>query len=260
MKQNSKIRILTHAIYMILFYSFAGICVSSVAAFFSAELYQSHYVLWTFFAALITIPFCLMQMRRDGLLDREKQGGLKSISFDGVLAVVVLSISACVALNYWIKMSGLMRLFHGYDKVEELIYGNSLLEECLAVVLAAPIVEELLFRGLVYGNFKKLWDRKGAMLASSLLFGLYHGNMVQFIYAFLIGLLLVYLYEVFGTIGAPILAHIVANGASVLMTECLDMSWIEKGSRMLLFTLVFTLTGVLSFTWIAWKQKGKLEK
>ena len=260
MQQHSKIRILTHAIYMILFYSFAGICVSSLAAFYSVEIYQKHYIIWTFLAALITIPFCLMQMKRDGLLEREKRLRIGDITFGNLLAVVVLSISVCIALNYWIKMMGLMKLFHGYDKVEQLIYGNSLVEELLSVVLAAPIVEELLFRGLVYGNLQKLWNQKGAMLASALLFGLYHGNVVQFIYAFIIGLLLVYIYEAFGTICAPILSHMIANGVSVFMTECLDMSWLEKGSKMLLFTLIFTLTGVLSFAWIARSKKGKLDK
>ncbi len=43
------------------------------------------------------------------------------------------------------------------------------------------------------------------------------------------------------------------------MTECLDMSWV-KGGRMLLFTLAFTLTGMLSLVWIARKRKRKLDK
>lgn len=259
MKEKSNIRILIHSVYMILFYSLVGICVSTAVSYYSVEMYQKHYILCTFFAALITIPFCLRQMKRDGFLAREKQFLRENISVSNFLAIVILSISACVALNYWIKMLGLMELFHGYDRVEKLIYGNSLLEEFLAVVLAAPIVEELLFRGLVFGNFKKLWNCRGAMLASALLFGLYHGNMLQFIYAFSIGLLLVYVYEVFGTICAPILSHIVANGASVLMTECLDMSWV-KGGMMFLFTLAFTLTGMLSLVWIARKRKRKLDK
>ena len=154
MKEKSNIRILIHSVYMILFYSLVGICVSTAVSYYSVEMYQKHYILCTFFAALITIPFCLRQMKCDGFLARERQFLRENVSVSNFLAIVILSISACVALNYWIKMLGLMELFHGYDRVEKLIYGNSLEilrsfgtagERCLHLLFYLVYITEICF-------------------------------------------------------------------------------------------------------------------
>ena len=65
-----------------------------------------------------------------------------------------------------------------------------------------------------------------AMLASAVSFGVYHGNLVQFVYAGLCGLLLAYLYEKFASLAAPILAHMTMNLTAVIMTEYSVFEWI----------------------------------
>lgn len=259
MKRETAAVLLVRAVYMTAVYLMAGVCVNTVAAMVSMEFYRAHLMLWTFFAALVTIPLCLWQMKREGFLKREvfwnseKRGRYAAGDW---LMMVLLSVSSCIAFNYWILLSGLPERFRGFDKVAEAIYGGNLLEELLAVAVAAPVVEELLFRGLAYNGFRKLWGRGTAMVVSALFFGVYHRNVLQGLYAFLIGLLLVYVYEAFGTIRASVLFHIAANTASVLMTECLDMGWLEKSiGNMFLFTVFFTLTGIASFLWIEWRRR-----
>ena len=82
----------------------------------------------------------------------------------------------------------------------------------LAGVAAAPIAEELFFRGYI---FKAYIAEKGvltAYLASSLIFGLVHGHVALLVAIFPMGLLLAHLYHRSGTILAPIIAHAVNNG------------------------------------------------
>lgn len=248
MKRESSLGILIRAVYMTVLYLLIGICVSSVAAMISMEYYEAHPMLWTFVSAVITIPLCLMQMKDEGYLAGE---GIQKIKQSDALEwayLIILSISSCIALNYWIAMSGLREMFQGFDEVAETIYGGNLLEEFLAVILAAPVVEELLFRGLVYRGFRRLWNQRTAMLAASLFFGIYHRNVLQAVYAFLIGILLIYVYETFETIAAPVVFHIAANAVSVLTTECLDMSWLlDNPMAELAFTVFFTGMGVLAF-------------
>ena len=64
MEQDSKVLIFIKAIFMAIFYSFMGICVATIVASVSMEGYREHPMLWTFLAALFTIPFCVMQLNR----------------------------------------------------------------------------------------------------------------------------------------------------------------------------------------------------
>lgn len=78
------------------------------------------------------------------------------------------------------------------------------------VVICAPIMEELLFR-------KTLIDRTAhfgegiSILFSGLVFGLFHGNLVQFGYAFLLGIFFGFIYIKTKNIVYPIILHMVIN-------------------------------------------------
>lgn len=57
--------------------------------------------------------------------------------------------------------------------------------------IAAPIVEEILFRGFIQRSLLP-FGKKFAVFGSALLFGMFHGNLIQTPYAFLVGLVLGY--------------------------------------------------------------------
>ena len=89
----------------------------------------------------------------------------------------------------------------------------------LWVGIVAPIAEELIFRGLI---FRRLLDdmRLGwAVGISAFLFGVYHGNVLQFLYAGVLGACFAYCYYRLGSLWAPILLHIGANSWSVILTK-----------------------------------------
>lgn len=240
------------AAYMPFVYMIVGILTASAAAVAAPGIYAAHPMLWTLISALLTIPLCIRQMKKNGYFQNEKpdRAGAKEWTLLGILAVAV-----CIALNYWIELSGLIKIFPGYRNASEILYGGSLIEELLAIALAAPLVEELLFRGLVYRGWKRLMDARMAFVLSAFFFGIYHRNVVQGLYAFLIGLFLVYVYELFETILAPIVFHATANLVSVLMTECLDMEWLKQDVRAeLAFTIAFTALG-LAAAWLLKKSK-----
>ncbi|WP_158218380.1 CPBP family intramembrane glutamic endopeptidase [Roseateles puraquae] len=65
----------------------------------------------------------------------------------------------------------------------------------LMVCVIAPLVEEMLFRGLILRSFLRQYPRGHAILGSALLFGAAHLNVYQFAAGTLIGLLLGWLYE-----------------------------------------------------------------
>ena len=78
------------------------------------------------------------------------------------------------------------------------------------VVLIAPTAEELLFRKLLTERIVK-YGELAAVLASGLFFGLFHGNLNQFSYAFLLGLFLGFIYVKTGKLGYTIGLHMAIN-------------------------------------------------
>lgn len=94
----------------------------------------------------------------------------------------------------------------------------------LFVVLLAPLVEELIFRKLFIDRLACYGDGC-AILFTSVLFGIAHGNFYQFFYTFLLGLLLGYLYTRTGKLRYPFLLHAVTNFlGSVAVLPVLDAS------------------------------------
>jgi hypothetical protein len=87
----------------------------------------------------------------------------------------------------------------------------------LAIVILAPIAEEIFFRGVVFNAFLREGGRRWAFIGSSLLFGAIHLSLVALIPIFLLGLALAWVYERTNNLLAPIAMHMVVNGASVLI-------------------------------------------
>lgn len=85
------------------------------------------------------------------------------------------------------------------------------LELLLSAAVFAPIAEELLFRGAVYGTLKRGFRPIVAVAASCALFGLMHQDPVWIIYAFLMGIGLTLVLDIYGTLMAPIILHIAFN-------------------------------------------------
>jgi membrane protease YdiL (CAAX protease family) len=86
-----------------------------------------------------------------------------------------------------------------------------------AAVIAAPLCEEVVFRGYFYPVMKKFAGMPAAVLCSALVFATAHGNLTALLPLFIFGCVLVFLYEKTGSLWAPIAAHFCFNGATVII-------------------------------------------
>jgi membrane protease YdiL (CAAX protease family) len=84
-----------------------------------------------------------------------------------------------------------------------------------AAVIAAPLCEEIVFRGYLYPVLKRFSGVWVAAFSSSLFFAAAHGNLMALLPLFIFGGLLVLLYEKTGSIWPPIAAHFCFNSATV---------------------------------------------
>lgn len=139
--------------------------------------------------------------------------------------------------------------------VDEMMNALPLSIELVCVCGLGPLCEELLFRGLLAGRLARYGQAPGAFV-SALLFGLYHANLEQFFYAFLLGLLLAYVYYRTGMLRFPVALHMVMNffGAVVpsvlpespLSDMALGVFWLV----MVVLGTVFLVRGRKKQTWL----------
>lgn len=114
-----------------------------------------------------------------------------------------------------------------------------------------PIAEELIFRGVIFQTLRK-YGRSFAILASALLFGIYHGNLPQGMFAFVIGVLFAYITAEY-SIYWSILIHIFNN---------INTIWINYGTVKLnltslvnLYDIIYALSFIVSAVYLYKNRK-----
>ncbi|NLL38709.1 MAG: CPBP family intramembrane metalloprotease [Clostridiales bacterium] len=97
-----------------------------------------------------------------------------------------------------------------FNPVDLLVSQSSFLFKILVMVILAPFIEELIFRKLIIDRIW-IYGEGIAVLLSGLMFGLYHGNLYQFFYAFALGAIFAYIYIRTGRLRYPVLLHMLIN-------------------------------------------------
>lgn len=125
--------------------------------------------------------------------------------------LVMATIGAVLGVNIFLELLGMTDKSAAYQAVVEDQYSALLPVGLICYGVITPIAEELLFRGIIYNKFKGYLKLLPSLVVSSALFGMYHGNTVQGIYAFVLGMLIAYLYEYFADFRVPVAVHMLAN-------------------------------------------------
>lgn len=103
-----------------------------------------------------------------------------------------------------------------FNQNNELIENANQAVSFITAVIMAPLFEEILCRGLILNTLRGAMPKWWAIVLSSAIFGIIHGNPIQFIYATALGILLGWLYTKFDSIYIPMLCHLVFNLMSMI--------------------------------------------
>ena len=106
------------------------------------------------------------------------------------------------------------QLMESYNQASQGLNTSLLWADLLSVAIFAPLVEELIFRGLVLSRLRKAMPAWLAVLLQGLVFGFVHGQLVWIVYATLFGLLLGYVRLRTDSLKASILLHMGFNLSS----------------------------------------------
>jgi membrane protease YdiL (CAAX protease family) len=128
---------------------------------------------------------------------------------------VVLGPLATLALSVTVSQIG--PEVESMKQVSDLVRGpGALLASLLALAVLAPIVEEIIFRGLLYGWIEGRWGWKAALPVSAIAFALAHFDPTYMILVLPLGVLFSWLRWRTGSLLPSIVAHMVNNGFAVL--------------------------------------------
>ncbi|MCM1282648.1 MAG: CPBP family intramembrane metalloprotease [Muribaculaceae bacterium] len=225
MKRDGIAMQIWNILYPLLFYYAVMLIVMAVAQqIFGSD--HEHYVISQLISTLATLPCMWPFYRQDEALrgiQKEHFSIKREHLFHGLWA---LAIVAClsVAANNLISMTPLVELSAGFKEANAGFYGSTLALELVSSAVATPILEELVFRGIIFGRLRNQLPKAAAVVVSALLFALVHFNIVQFLYALIIGAVLALLMDRAGLYVA-VLGHIAANAIAVLRTETGILAW-----------------------------------
>lgn len=143
--------------------------------------------------------------------------------------------------------------FKSYDDMISSVTGaGSSWLMLFSIFVLAPIAEEILFRGLLYQYSKKLLFTPFAIIFQAFMFGVYHGTVIQGIYAFAMGLVLGCVMYKFDSIVPSIFLHMVINISILFVPEALFNS--------IGICIVTTIVSLVIFAfalYLSLKQKAK---
>lgn len=142
---------------------------------------------------------------------RERGETRRLVSLKAAALTVILAFSVSLGLNALLTLTGFADSSQTYQKVADRQYGVAFAVGLVLYGLISPLAEEVVFRGVIYNRLRRLYNPAIGIAVSGLLFGAFHGNLVQGVYGACLGMLMAYLYEKSGKFGVPFLFHAVAN-------------------------------------------------
>ena len=166
---------------------------------------NNHTLLILFITVLIFLPifFCLYKKYKSNI----------KLSINKVLFCILLGI--IISLTYNLYLS----IITNYQ-----ISKLPILVQIISSGIIGPILEELLFRGIIYNKLKEFNSTNKAMIISTIIFAIMHSTITDFIYTLFIGYILVYIYESYKNIKYPIIMHISANISVILLSIIISLN------------------------------------
>ena len=151
-----------------------------------------------------------------------------NLGWKNVLICIVIAVVGVFGINPLISSFDIFLNYIGYDLATSLPLPLSnfgwLILNILLLAGVPAILEELIFRGVIFNGYKKLGSIK-AILISSALFALIHGSLQQLLFPFLFGLILSFTAYKTGSVIAPMIIHFM-NNATVVVLNYLNFNFV----------------------------------
>lgn len=174
----------------------------------------------------ILILFLIYKIRKKNCSDELQ---LKKTSGFNIGFAIILGISC------WLFNSGVLSLIEEtglfssqFQYMEDLmapLSSGSLILSIITVGIIAPFAEEFLFRGVIYNTLSKKISIRWTIIIQAILFGVFHFNLIQGVYATLLGLVFGYVTYKTKSLWPAVIMHILNNLIATIAPYVLSQSF-----------------------------------
>lgn len=174
---------------------------------------------------------------------------IKPIRLISIPIIILMGISLNLLIQILISCLPIpLELMESYSQASQFTQDTSIIS-FLAIVIMAPIAEEIFFRGLVLSRFSKSMPIVVSIILQAIIFGLIHGTVLWFSYATIIGLVLGLLaYKQKSILGCMIL-HFSINGLSFMINIFkIEFNDVTAMVTLIISAIVFVICIVMMFS------------
>ena len=214
--------------------------------------YYNHAILITGLTGIATMFPSLYFYQKDrrarmivGLI---KPGVTRHLKIGECLRILLMGAGFAQFANMLVNILGSFLNADAYqESMSQMTDGKSLLFLIVCMGIIAPLAEEMIFRWLIYLRLRDYMRAVPAMVISGVFFGIYHGNLVQGVYASILGILFAYFMELTGSLWASVLLHVGANIWSLILPE-LAGGILKKYPMGIMLLLLILMAGMYTGT------------
>lgn len=213
-------------------------------------------------ASYITVASAVMAVIFFGRMYlKERNSFLKENNKEiNIFVMIAFGVMLSMAAGSILSAMNIDNIYGSYEKTSSLLLNGNIVYRLFALGVITPAAEEIIFRGLVFNRVKKQYGSLYGIVVSSLMFGVFHFNLVQGLYAFIIGMAFAYCYELTGDLKVPVYMHMSINVLTVL-SDYYGLNSITDGNTVfkVVLTLMECIISVYLFEMIVKKswERGK---
>lgn len=191
-------------------------------------------------ASYITVASAVMAVIFFGRMYlKERNSFLKENNKEiNTFVMIAFGVMLSMAAGSILSAMNIDNIYGSYEKTSSLLLNGNIVYRLFALGVITPAAEEIIFRGLVFNRVKKQYGSLYGIVVSSVMFGVFHFNLVQGLYAFIIGMAFAYCYELTGDLKVPVYMHMSINVLTVL-SDYYGLNSITDGNTV--FKVVLTL-------------------
>ena len=229
------------------------------------EAYYNNAILLTGLTGLITMIPCLYFYKKDrrariagGLVTGQKPNRL-SIGECGL--ILVMGAGFAHFANMFVNMIGSFLNAEEYQEtMSQLTDGKSMFFLIVCMGIIAPLAEEIVFRWLIYLRLRDYMRMGAAAVISGLIFGIYHGNLVQAVYASLLGIVFAYILDISGCLWSSVLLHMGANIWSLISPDLYTWIIARNPAAIMILFLILLMVMILGCFYFTKRVQGRSKR
>lgn len=138
------------------------------------------------------------------------------LSWKAILLLLVITIALEIVTIEVNVATSLIFSSYTTDLISSDVSGGSFWVSLICMAVLPAVFEELSFRGVFFQEYRSAYGAWAGALLSGFLFGIYHMNMRQFVFAFLCGVFFALLVEAANSIAASMFLHFMMNAISCI--------------------------------------------